>query len=100
MAADANKLRYLAARGHFGHSALLDPDVFVNQTAPSLGIQVAQNSMQGPPVKGMESQGNPDIGAISPELDKNRNAANDALAERLKAAGASPEDIANAQQGL
>ncbi len=43
MAADPNQLRYLAAKGHFGHAALLDPDTFVNASVPTPGTQVAQS---------------------------------------------------------
>ncbi len=35
---DANKLKYYAERGHFGHAALLDPSGFVAEAAPQLGI--------------------------------------------------------------
>ncbi len=100
MAADPNQLKYLAARGHFGHEALLDPDTFVSQGAAKLGIQVADNSFKGPPVRGMESENNPDIGAIPVEYDKSIALANKALEDRLKKAGASPEEIANAKLGL
>lgn len=48
MAMDPEKLRYLAAKGHLGHAALLDPDAYVQQAMPQVGIpgseQIAQNS--------------------------------------------------------
>ncbi len=100
MAADSSQLRFLAARGHFGHAALLDPDTFVGTTAPNLGIQVADNKTLGPPVKGMESEKNPDFGAVSPEYDKNYDLADKAMDDYMKASGVSQEDIMKAKQGL
>lgn len=45
---DAGRLKQLAARGHFGYAAMLEPDEFVSQVAPALGPPegqlVAQNA--------------------------------------------------------
>ncbi len=100
MAADPNRLRYLASKGHFGHSALLDPDTFVSTGAPALGIQVADNATPGPPVKGMESEKNPDLGAISPEYDKNYDLAAKAMNDRMLKSGMSQDEIDKANAGL
>ncbi len=107
MAADQAKLRYLASKGHFGHSALLDPDQFVSTEAPNLGIQVAQADVNeiGIPDRMKtsivrEPSRDSALGGISPEYDKNMDAADKALEQRLRDSGVSEQEIVAARKGL
>lgn len=107
---DANKLRYLAERGHLGHAALLDPDTFMAspQAAPLLGPPGGQLMAQGDtnpqgfkdtmkitlnPEAGAKT---PSAGIDNPESDRLRY---QALADRLRALGAPEADVLRQQRG-
>lgn len=105
---DVAKLRYLAERGHLGHAALLDPDTFVAQAAPLLGPPVGQLTAQNKTNElglgdsltiGISREAAPKAPSAGIDNKAAEQLRHQALADRLKAAGAPEADVLRELRG-